>query len=79
MDAQINGMVSEDIQLAEIIIQSEGEIGHRPGQPFLGKSIKSVLNLIPAQFRKMYMLILDDILFVVEMPNTIKGVTVNEK
>jgi hypothetical protein len=78
MDEQINGMVSEDIQFAEIIIQSEGEIGHRPGQPFLGKSIKRVLDLIPVQCRQMYMLILDNIVFVVEMPNSVKRVTVNE-
>ena len=77
MNKEIDNVITEWIQLAEVIINTEGEVGDRSGDPLLVKSVKSFLETFPIQCLYVDILILNDIGLVVENPRTIQAIGIN--
>ena len=72
-------MITEWIQLPEVIINGEGEVGDRSGDPLLVKSVKSFLKILPFQCLYVNVYILNDIGLVVENPRTIQAIAINDQ
>ena len=74
MNADIHQVVTEDVVLAEIVVQCKAEAGD--GTINTRAFVKSVLYLLPTQLCEMQFLPVQDIWRVIELPRDMKGVGV---
>ena len=83
VDKKVYDVIAEDVSATEEIIQSEAEIGQRPGRKsafiVVRCSVEGFTDILPGEALEMDIAVLDDIVIIVEMPFAGKAVAVNEQ
>ena len=77
MNSEIDEVITEDLRPAPVIIQGKTEIGKGPAD--ISPEIKSLLNLLEVQRRKMDILIYNDVVKIIEMPFPLETVSIDKQ